>query len=64
MHFKKDESQEIKNVYSSYRAGPQGGKATEQLDLTPRAVEKQITQLKAAGRLKRMFYAKSRYWDF
>lgn len=36
-------------------------RAAEQLDLTPRAVEKQITQLKATGRLKRIGSARGRY---
>ena len=35
----------------------------EQLGLTSRAVEKQIAQLKAAGRLKRIGPAKGGYWE-
>ena len=35
----------------------------EQLGLTPRAVEKQIAQLKAAGRLKRIGLARGGYWE-
>ena len=38
-------------------------KIAEQLDLTPRAVEKQIAQLKAAGRLKRIGSARGGHWE-
>ena len=38
-------------------------KIAEQLDLAPRAVEKQIAQLKAAGRLKRIGPARGGYWE-
>ena len=38
-------------------------KIAEQLDLTPRAVEKQIAQLKAGQRLERVGPAKGGHWE-